>query len=44
MYLCAKCVIPNLDLLYIDEHDLTNYADDNIPNIIEKDTDSLVKK
>ena len=29
---------------FIDEHDLTNYADDNTPNIIEKDTDSLVNK
>ena len=27
---------------FVNEHDLTNYADDNTPNIIGKDIDSLV--
>ena len=31
------------DIFYfVNEHDLTNYADDNTPNVIEKDIDSLV--
>ena len=31
------------DIFYfVNEHDLTNYADDNTPNVIEKDTESLV--
>ena len=31
------------DIFYfVNEHDLTNYADDNTPNVIEMDIDSLV--